>query len=65
MLTPGDYAIHQRTGSFGKVIGYGHQILNSVYLTTLKVLVTAKSEVSKKNFVEEDLVSAWLQIKSG
>lgn len=65
MLTPGDYALNQRTGSFGKVIGYGHQILNNVYLTTIKVLVTAKSEVSKKAFVEEDLVSAWLPIKSG
>ncbi|WP_277883981.1 hypothetical protein [Nostoc sp. FACHB-888] len=37
MLNIGDYALHQQTGQFGQVIGYGHEIINGTYFTTLKV----------------------------
>lgn len=56
-----DFVLHQPTGRLGKVIGYGHQILNGVYMTTLKVLVSEASDCEKKSFVEEDLYSAWTQ----
>jgi hypothetical protein len=39
MLNIGDYAIHKTTGNFGQVVAYGHEIVDSVYLATLKVEV--------------------------
>jgi hypothetical protein len=39
ILSGGELARNPKTGQLGKVIGYGHQILNDVYQTTLKVLV--------------------------
>jgi len=31
MFKVGDCVLHQKTGHSGKVVGYGHQILDSVY----------------------------------
>ncbi|WP_317107099.1 hypothetical protein [Chroococcidiopsis sp. SAG 2025] len=57
--------LHQKTGHIGKVIGYGHEILNGVYTTTLKVLVDYAETSGKRGVVEEDLHSAWVKwIKS-
>jgi hypothetical protein len=54
MISIGDWVQNQRTGRLGKVIGYGHQMLNNVYETTLKVqLDGSHSEIA------EDLFSAW------
>lgn len=61
MLGIGDYAFNQRTGYIGKVIGYGHQILNVVYMPTLKVLVAEASNSRKRGFIEEDLHSTWTE----
>ena len=61
MFNIGDYVQHQKTGQLGKVIGYGHQILNSGFTTTLKVLVEQAENSRHKGFVVEDLYSAWTQ----
>ena len=61
MFNIGNYVFNQRTGYFGKVIGYGHQIVKNGYETTLKVLVVEDKPSNKRGFVEEDLYSTWLQ----
>lgn len=60
MLNIGDYVLSQKTGHIGKVIGYGHQILENTYTSTLKVLVDRTPDFSKKAVVEEDVYSAWI-----
>lgn len=61
MFSVGDFALNQKTGQFGKVIGYGHQMLNDVYQTTLKVMIVdAKGVVDR---IEEDLYSAWKKLE--
>ncbi|GET42004.1 hypothetical protein [Microseira wollei] len=59
MFSVGDYVCNQKTGEIGEVIGYGHQILDSGYTTTLKVLVAQSEGYGRKRFVTEDLYSAW------
>lgn len=61
MFNIGDYVFNQKTGCFGKVIGYGHQIVKNGYETTLKVLVVEDKTSNKQGLVEEDLYSTWLQ----
>ncbi|AFY88698.1 hypothetical protein Chro_3233 [Chroococcidiopsis thermalis PCC 7203] len=61
MFGIGEYVLHQKTGHIGKVIGYGHEILNGVYTTTLKVLVDYAETSGKRGVVEEDLYSAWVK----
>ncbi|KAM3098744.1 hypothetical protein ACKFKF_16870 [Phormidesmis sp. 146-12] len=52
--------MNRKTGRFGKVVGYSHQMLNDVYQTTLKVMVVdAKGVVDR---IEEDLYSAWRKL---
>lgn len=53
MISIGDFVQNQKTGRLGKVIGYGHQIFNNVYETTLKVKLEDNHEIA------EDLFSAW------
>ncbi len=59
MYTIDERVKHQETGNIGKVIGYGHQILNNVYTVTLKVIVVESANSSKRLFVLEDILSAW------
>lgn len=61
MIKIEDYAQHQTSGCIGKVIGYGHQMLNSVYLPTLKVQVEGK-EAGLLSFLE-DISSAWVKVE--
>ncbi|OUL36211.1 hypothetical protein BV372_08370 [Nostoc sp. T09] len=61
MFNIGDYVLNQKTGHLGKVIGYGHQIMNNVYTTTLKVLVAEARNSQKKELVVEDVISVWTQ----
>ena len=61
MFSIGEYVLHQKTGHIGKVMGYGHEILNGVYTTTLKVLVDYAETSGKRGVVEEDLYSAWVK----
>ncbi|BAY64168.1 hypothetical protein NIES22_42630 [Calothrix brevissima NIES-22] len=59
MFTLEDNVINQETGQLGKVIGYGHQIVNNVYTVTLKVLVSDNGNSRKRVYVVEDKISAW------
>lgn len=61
MFQLNDYAQHQASGRIGKVIGFGHQMLDSVYLSTLKVRIT---EGSTGGSFLEDVSSAWIPVKS-
>lgn len=58
MFTIDEPVINQKTGQLGKVIGYGHQIINNVYTVTLKVLV-AEPASANKVLVVEDAIHAW------
>lgn len=59
MFNVGDYARHQSTGQTGQVVGYGHEIVDGVYLPTLKVQVV-EAPGGERSFVE-DLASVWQQ----
>lgn len=58
MFNIGDYVFNQKTGNLGKVIGYGHQMVNNAYMSTVKVLVNCATDC-KRGFVE-DLFTAWI-----
>jgi hypothetical protein len=63
MSNIGDYVQHEKTRQCGKVIGYGHQILNSVYLPTLIVRVVSTDGVERRGFIEEDVSSVWMRLE--
>jgi len=60
MFNIGDYVFNQKTGNLGKVIGYGHQMVNNAYMSTVKVLVDYATDSRKRGFVEEDLFTVWI-----
>lgn len=60
MFQLNDYAQHQASGRIGRVIGFGHQMLDSVYLPTLKVRIAEGNTLS--SFLE-DVSSAWVPVK--
>ncbi|OUL25968.1 hypothetical protein BV372_27455 [Nostoc sp. T09] len=64
MLNIGDYALHQETGQFGQVFGYGHQIINGNYFTTLKVKLRNYQTDGGYNRFVEDVYSTWLKAKN-
>jgi hypothetical protein len=60
MFNIDEYVFNQETGKLGKVIGYGHQLINNVYTVTLKVLIDEGATNSQnKVSVVEDVISAW------
>jgi hypothetical protein len=60
MYIIGDYVQHQKTGNVGEVVGYGHQIVEDVYLTTIKVrLLKGKDQKS----IVEDVLSEWTPLE--
>ena len=64
MFQVGDCVFHQKNGRSGKVVGYGHQILDSAYLPTLIVRLigdTGLNQKGQKRFVE-DLSLAWMRL---
>lgn len=61
MFAIGDDVLNQKTGHTGKVVGYGHEMVDGVYLPTIKVLIAEDLNTGKKAFVEEDLHSTWIQ----
>jgi hypothetical protein len=62
MLNIGDYAFHKITGKLGQVVAYGHEILDSAYLPTLKVEVVSDAAIGQRSFVE-DLTSRWVPVE--
>jgi hypothetical protein len=63
MLVVDDYALHQVTGEVGKVIGYGHTLIQNSYLLTLKVLIPSQNQNGKKFSIIEDLASKWMPVQ--
>ena len=61
-LNVGDYALHKITGKLGQVVAHGHEMIDSVYLPTLKVEVVNDTQISQKTFVE-DLTSKWVSVE--
>jgi hypothetical protein len=62
MVTIGDFATNLRTGKSGQVIGYGHEMSNAVYQTTLKVLI-APDHAGHSSQIEEDQASRWRKLE--
>jgi hypothetical protein len=58
MLRIGDFVQHKQTDLIGVVIGYGHQIIDDVYLPTLVVHLDRNQNFSSTGIVE-DLSSQW------
>lgn len=48
MQNIGDVVIHQKTRRIGKVVGYGHQIVDAVYQPTLIVRTIKGIGLSRK-----------------
>lgn len=63
MLKVGDNVLHQKNGYAGKVIGYGHEIVNGVFMPTLKVRVSRTPGENQKGFIEEDVSSVWRRVE--
>jgi len=64
MFSLEDYVINQNTHQLGKVIGYGHKIVNDNYEPTLKVLIKQGEDSDQKELVVEDLSSVWSQCQN-
>lgn len=61
MLRIGDFVQHKQTDLTGVVIGYGHQIIDDIYLPTLVVHLDRSQSFNRKGMME-DLSSEWLQV---
>jgi hypothetical protein len=64
MFSIGEQVLNRKTGRIGKVIGYGHEVLDSGYTPTLKVLVAGAKNSGRRGAVEEDLDSNWAKCLS-
>ncbi|WP_138505261.1 hypothetical protein [Nostoc sp. PA-18-2419] len=60
MLNIGDYALHRKTGQVGQVLGYGHQLMDGVYVTTLKVRISKSQGTPRQSRFVEDTYSTWM-----
>lgn len=60
MFNVGDYVFNQKTGNLGKVIGYGHQMVNNAYISIVKLLVDCATDSRRREFIEEDLFTVWI-----
>jgi len=65
MFNVGDYVFHSKTGRFGKVIGFGHEMIDRVYETTLQVLVVDSQSAYRTSLVEEDIHTEWVSSSLG
>lgn len=57
MFNIGDRVQHKQNGKVGKVVGYGYQIVDGYYLTTIQVQVC--NQVGIKPVIE-DLFNKWM-----
>ncbi len=62
-LDIGDYVRHKITAQLGQVIAYGHQIIGSNYLPTLKVEVVGRTNRMHNTFIE-DLYDVWVLVEN-
>jgi hypothetical protein len=61
MFSIGEQVCSRKTRNVGKVIGYGHEVIDSGYTLTLKVLIAKVESPGRTTAVEEDLYSNWIQ----
>ena len=61
MFSIGEQVLNRQTGNVGKVIGYGHEILNGGYTPTVKVLIVRVKNSGRRGALEEDLYLNWTQ----
>ncbi|HYW21042.1 MAG TPA: hypothetical protein VE956_17425 [Nodularia sp. (in: cyanobacteria)] len=64
MLKVGDYALHQKTGLIGEVLGYGHQVMNGTYITTLKVRLRNQNRTRRDRRFMEDVYTTWISAQT-
>ena len=62
MLRIGDFVQHKQADLTGIVIGYGHQIIDDIYLPTLVVHLDRNPNFRRKGIME-DLSSQWQPVK--
>jgi len=53
----GDRVQHKKTGESGTVVGYGHQMVDNYYLSTIKVRLFRQAGIHP---ILEDLFTEWL-----
>lgn len=61
MFNLDDYVSHKLSGYLGKVVAYGHQMVNGAYLPTIRVKIHNHLTTSQLMFVE-DLVPLWERV---
>ncbi len=63
MFNIGDYARHRSMGYLGTVFGYGHQMDNGTYLSTLRVKILSKNSEKSQVVIFEDVTTAWVKVE--
>jgi hypothetical protein len=59
MFNIGDRVIHKTTKNIGQIFGYGHRVIDGIYLPTLLVRVKEGTKIYPKGCLE-DLSSEWM-----
>lgn len=54
--------MHKLSGYTGKVIGYGHRMIDGAYQPTIRVNVTYSLSANRLTIVE-DLISLWERVE--
>lgn len=62
MFNIGDRVIHKTTKNIGQIFGYGHRVIDDVYLPTLLVRVNEGTKIYPKSCLE-DLTSEWMPLE--
>jgi len=61
MFNLDDYVSHKLSGYIGKVVAYGHQMVDGTYLPTIRVRIHNHLTTSQLMFVE-DIVGLWERV---
>lgn len=62
MFNLDDYVSHKLSGYIGKVVAYGHQMVDGAYQPTIRVKVTNHLTTSQTTFIE-DLATLWERVE--
>ncbi len=60
MFKIGDRVQHKKTGEVGTVVGYGHQMVDNCYSSTIKVRLFREAGIHP---ILEDIFTEWLPWK--
>lgn len=61
MFNLDDYVSHKLSGYLGKVVAYGHQMVDGAYVPTIRVRINSHLTTNQLMFVE-DLVPLWERV---